>query len=701
KISIEDMEAKLSEILGEEVEVFEKDKYVYIKDNTPYYSYVYLTMMEDGVYDVVINAKESNLLDKISQISGFDYTGNDIYGVDRTITITEGLPGLTGSTYTFYDSDRNILILDGKAVVANESFVGTINLVAYSLMPKIPHIFVLCDNNELSTNCAYGTGTDFSKNAILIMHNFENVYDYYNEILGCKSFDGEGGKIIVTTGVSDKFFNLRTHDNKQASWLGSVMSEFIFGNREGVSYASQLDLVAHEYTHAVSDHIVNFVYENESGSLDEAYSDIMGSLIEGKNFQLGEGFGTARDMTNPNQYEAPAIKGGKYYFPTDTETYNDEWKMEMELGEDWQSWDYGGIHTNSTVVSHAAYLMYDNGVFESKEEMAKVWYNSLHMLSPTSDFEDCALAVIKTAKNFGLNEDEIKLIEDAFVTTNMLSRESVSLSGKVTDNSTAKTIGGVTVVAINKLNPHVNYTVTTDNNGEYKFEKLPMMDYTITFEKPKYKMLEREMILGKGDNTLDVKLTAVKEGNYKKSEMVFVLDISKSMDDTDPTDVRKQIIGNIVSSLDSSAEVGLVVFAKTGTVFNKGLSNKSVDKKILITDIFNMTNDSGYTDNSGTNGREGLNTGMQLFGSTSDSRKYIVFLTDGEDNEDSGPTYGELIEQANSMNVRILTIGLGEEDQINSEILKKLAIETNGKYYYANKSTNLYDFDKKIFEELE
>ena len=57
--------------------------------------------------------------------------------------------------------------------------------------------------------------------------------------------------------------------------------------------------------------------------------------------------------------------------------------------EVWTDWDNGGVHTNSGVPNYAAYLMYKNGAFESKEEMAKVWYNSLYLMTTTSDFEDC------------------------------------------------------------------------------------------------------------------------------------------------------------------------------------------------------------------------------------------------------------------------------------------------------------------------
>jgi len=717
-ISIEDMESRLPEILGEDVTVFEKNKYIYIKDNTPYYSYVYLTMIKDGAYEVIINAKESTLLDKVykSYASDYSYTGKDIYGETRTISINDMAIG----GYQLHDNNRNISIVNATNIGIKlnkedkednedpEDNINWKNAIIYFVHTKYrqaPAIVDMCPNGTLSTNLCITSDDQFIRNSILAMHNFSVTYDYYKN-LGIKSYDNNGAEIFVNIGMvndafgSEEFFN--------AYWSGPD-NLFAFGSKNGVSLASQLDIVAHEYTHAVQGNIAGLMYEGESGALNEAYSDIIGSLIEGNNFQLGEGMNELRDMSNPNKYGDPSIKGEKFYFPDDNITYNDEWKAEVmrkakEEGdplESWEDWDHGGVHTNSGVPNYAAFLMYDNGAFKNKDEMAKVWYNSLFLLSPTSDFEDCALAVMKVAKQFQLSDEKIKIIEDAFVTTKMLDREYAEVLGQVTNTDSKKPLGGVTVTAINKLNAHVNYTVTTDKDGMYKFDKIPAVDYIVTFEKAKYEMLEKEQKFVEGNNQLDAELISIKEGDYTSSEVVFVLDISKSMDETDPTDVRKQIMSNIVSSLDSHAEVALVVFAKNGTVINNGLSQRVVDKKILITDIFNMTNDSGYTDNSGTNGREGINTGIQLFSSTPDSRKYIVFLTDGEDNKYSGPTYDELIEKAKSMNIRILTIGLGEEDKIDSEILKKLATETNGKYYYANKSTKLYEFDKKIFKELE
>ena len=178
------------------------------------------------------------------------------------------------------------------------------------------------------------------------------------------------------------------------------------------------------------------------------------------------------------------------------------------------------------------------------------------------------------------------------------------------------------------------------------------------------------------------------------------MDISSSMNNSDPTNIRKQIIHNVVSSLGSESKVALVTFTGKAKLINNGLSNQSVDKKILITDIFNMVNDSGYNSDSGTNGRAGLEQALNLFDKKSQTRKYIVFLTDGEDNKYTGPTYDAIIKQVSEMNIRILTIGLGKDNQLDEGVLIKLAAQTNGKYYHATKSSNLYEFDKRIFAEL-
>ena len=699
-----------SVIYSESGGVYNKNKYIYIHNDKAIVSYILDVLCYKGHFDIVIDATTGEIVNEISNSSNsvrYEYTGKDIFGVDRTINLEED-NGLLGKKYTFIDKERNIKIVDASNFGANlgsdldRNWTNGIALYWKYNYGQDPIVATMKDG-ILSYD---SPGTANIENSISVMYNLSVVYDYYNNVLGRKSYDNNGGEIAANIGISENFMKHDEYYN--ASWIGGN-ERFLFGSKDGISLGAALDIVAHEYTHGVIDYTANLEYRGESGALNEAYADILGTLIEGNNFQIGESIEEMRDMTNPNKYNDPSVKGGKYFFPTDENYYNEQWRTnEMkrleEIGrpiEVWTDWDSGGVHTNSGVPNHAAYLMYKNGAFESKEEMAKVWYNSLYLMTTTSDFEDCALAVLQSAKTLGLKEDKIKIIESAFVETKMLALDYSKLNGKVVDSENGKPLEGVLVTAINKINPYVSYETFTDANGEYVFSNLPTTTYTISFEKGKYETLEKDItLISDKDNKLDGSLKAILEAEYKKSEVVFVMDISASMTESDPEDARKQIMVNILSSMDDDSSVALVVFTAKGKVINNGLSNKNVDKKILITDVFNIANDSGHNDDSGTNGRSGLEEALKLFTNSTDTRKYIVFMTDGADNRDDGLSYEEIIQKAKDKDIRVLTIGLGSDKDLNPEQLEKIAEETNGKYYHATTSKDLHKFDKTIFEEI-
>src|SRR4051812_46262756 len=65
-----------------------------------------------------------------------------------------------------------------------------------------------------------------------------------------------------------------------AFWSGGAV---YFGDGDGVTdrnYSGALDVVAHEWSHGVTEYTSKLVYQGESGALNEAFSDIMGSSIE-------------------------------------------------------------------------------------------------------------------------------------------------------------------------------------------------------------------------------------------------------------------------------------------------------------------------------------------------------------------------------------------------------------------------------------
>ena len=709
RISEKEAKESLNKIMKTEYDLLETNKYVYIKDDKAITSYVFSIMDPSGYYDLILSGDDGTILDKISKNADieFTYTGTGADKKEHTITLDEGIDPNIGTVYKFHDPNRNITIVDAYELAMDTGSQEKINwphalyLIFKSNYLQQP-IQALMKDGKLIYN-----PIERLENAISTMDTFSKAYDYYDKVLGRKSFDNNGAEIFVNIGAGKDFGILRDEEWVNACWNGALQRFFI-GSSEGTPLSVAVDISSHEFTHAVIDHTAGLVYEGESGALNEGYADIMGSLIEGDNFQAGESVIEVRDMANPNKYQDPAVKDGKYFFPTDLETYNTEWqervmKLLAESGNPidvWTDYDNGGVHINSGVPNHAAYLMYNNGAFESKEEMSKVWYNSLFLMTPTSDFEDCALAIIQSAKNLGIADDKVKIIEDAFVETKMLARDYASLSGKVLDSETNSPIEGATVIVTHKLNGYVNYETTTNADGEYLFEKLPATDYSIRFEKAKYKSEEKEYTLSEDTANFNASLMKIEESSATQSEIVFVMDVSMSMDTSDPSDIRKRIISNILSSLDNDARVALVTFTAKAKLINNGLSNKSVDRKILITDIFNIANDNGNGKDSGTNGKAGLEKALSLFSSNENTRRYIVFLTDGADNDYSGKSYSELIEIANEKGVRILTIGLGGEDDLNETELINVASKTNGKYYHATNSDKLYKFDKRIFEEL-
>ncbi|OSB16579.1 peptidase M4 family protein, partial [Clostridium botulinum] len=109
---------------------------------------------------------------------------------------------------------------------------------------------------------------------------------------------------------------------------------------------------------------------------NESFSDIMGTAIEGKNFVLGEDCwiagGVMRDMENPSRGNQPAHMKDYVYM----------------------SEDNGGVHKNSGIINHAAYLIADGfekmGGKDSKDIMGKLFYiANCYYWDQTTDFAKC------------------------------------------------------------------------------------------------------------------------------------------------------------------------------------------------------------------------------------------------------------------------------------------------------------------------
>jgi bacillolysin len=209
------------------------------------------------------------------------------------------------------------------------------------------------------------------------------VWDYLGATHDRRGLDGAGGSLAVVVHFGEGFAN--------AFWDGS---RAVFGDGDGVTVrrplSSALDVVAHELVHGLDGHAAGFVYEGESGALDESIADVLATLIEhrrgGGNWQLGEELvdGGLRDLADPARLGDPT-----------------HWEERADLPLTPEG-DMGGVHVNSTIPSHAAYLLAEGGVHQrsgirvhpiGRDRLGAIWYRALTLyLGPRASFADFAAA---------------------------------------------------------------------------------------------------------------------------------------------------------------------------------------------------------------------------------------------------------------------------------------------------------------------
>jgi thermolysin len=186
--------------------------------------------------------------------------------------------------------------------------------------------------------------------ALVDAHYYARVTDlYYVLIHGHNSLDGAGLPMISTTHYARNYAN--------AFWNGSQM---VYGDGDGTTsreLSGGLDVVGHELTHGVTEFTSGLMIQDESGALNEAFSDIMGTNIEffaatnrfdpaaAPDFLIGEDVFLSGGVPGLRNMADPAEKG-------DPDHYS-----ERQIG----GGDNGGVHTNSGIPNHAYYLLVNGG----------------------------------------------------------------------------------------------------------------------------------------------------------------------------------------------------------------------------------------------------------------------------------------------------------------------------------------------------
>lgn len=182
-------------------------------------------------------------------------------------------------------------------------------------------------------------------------HFYGNVVDdFYAATFGRDSFDDLGTQIVSNVHVGRRYNN--------AYWDGTQMA---YGDGDGKVFrplSGGLDVVSHELTHGVTQYTSNLIYENESGALNESFSDMMGNTAEFFAAQTGSDPTVKPDWFIGEDVYVPADAEAGFRNMTDPQEDADpDHYSERYLGPN----DNGGVHSNSGISNHAYVLAVNGG----------------------------------------------------------------------------------------------------------------------------------------------------------------------------------------------------------------------------------------------------------------------------------------------------------------------------------------------------
>jgi bacillolysin len=264
------------------------------------------------------------------------------------------------------------------------------------------------DNNNV-----WGEAGDPSRNkaAVDAHYGAQMTYDMYKNVLGRDSLDGKGEKLISNIHIGKDFVN--------AYWDGTQMN---YGDGDGKDAGplTTLDIAGHEITHGLTERTAGLLYRNESGGLNEAFSDIMGTGVEWYASQQNKGvkfdWAVGEDAWTPNNGDA-----------TDALRYMDDPAKDGYSVDHYKNYPkQTEVHGSSGIANNAFYLLANGGTNRTSkatvqdgigmEKGLKIYYRALaHYMTPNTTFAQAREATVKAATDlYGANSTEAKKVAESW-----------------------------------------------------------------------------------------------------------------------------------------------------------------------------------------------------------------------------------------------------------------------------------------------
>lgn len=309
------------------------------------------------------------------------------------------------------------------------------------------------DNNWTTAEHA----NSFNDNAALDAHwGSEMTYDFWKNLFNRNSFDDGNAQIRGYV-----HYKQTTSNFDNAFWNGSFMT---YGDGSSGRPYTGIDIIGHEIGHAVCTYTAGLAYQNQSGAMNEGFSDIWGACIEhygetgaitgtpvANVWKIGEDSVTGgfRSMSNPTSFGNPDTFRGTNYIAT-----ADDGPCTPTGGATGN--DYCGVHNNSGVLNKWFYLLTIGGSGTNNAPIAErdtysvtgigmqkssqiAYYLERDYLTPNATFFDARDMSIVVAKSlYCSSSPEVAAVTNAWYAVNIgssfvsvandVSQENLSLN---------------------------------------------------------------------------------------------------------------------------------------------------------------------------------------------------------------------------------------------------------------------------------
>ncbi|MEW2623548.1 M4 family metallopeptidase [Streptomyces sp. NPDC048106] len=357
---------------------------------------------------VLTDARTGARIDAWDSIETATGDGRSLYSGTVPLETT-----LSGSSYQLKDPTRGNTYTGDAANKTDLCIFG----ICIGRAPST--VFTDADNH-------WGTGTtaDRSSAAVDAQYGTDETWDYYKNVHGRNGIAGDGKGSYNRVHYGNNYNN--------AFWDDSCFC-MTYGDGDGTTFGPlvALDVAGHEMSHGVTSKTAGLAYSGESGGLNEATSDILGTMVEWY----------ANNPSDPGDYliGEEIVRPG---FGGTALRYMDRPSRDGNSADYWSS-SVGGldVHYSSGVANHFAYLLaegsgartvngvsYDSPTYNGAtvtgighDKVGRIWYRALTVyMTSSTNYAGARTATLNAAKDlYGAGSTEYNAVAAAWSAVNV------------------------------------------------------------------------------------------------------------------------------------------------------------------------------------------------------------------------------------------------------------------------------------------